>query len=292
MMKKSFAYGSFALLILVGVNCGGGGGTSVTVSSFCNQKAEKECGTATTGVASNCGATVAACTAARVTVCLAATAAQMSLTRPFHPENISACLSKTAAAYQAATVTPALRLAMDEACARVFSGSNKGAATDPACTNDYECVSPLICDRAICAKKTSSAANDFCNDPGATCPTDQYCTGVSPAAKCTPKKTAGLACSATAPCIDTLRCAAGACVDKVAIGLACTSDDDCAVTAPYCDPFNGNKCYRGFTPSIGTNECAAFGATDTGGGGAPGGVGGAAGGAGGSGDTGGAGGAG
>ena len=44
--------------------------------------------------------------------------------------------------------------------------------------------------------------------------------------------------------------------------VACGSDDDCAADAPYCDPYSTCRCRPGFLPTIGANECVAFGATD------------------------------
>src|SRR5437667_7539008 len=120
MMNKIFSYGGLVLLAVAGLSCGSSG-TPPTVMSFCAQKAEKECGTETKGVAASCGATLVACKAARVAACTAWAATQESPTRPFRPENIGNCLSKTADAYSTVTVVPSKRAEMDEACARVFS---------------------------------------------------------------------------------------------------------------------------------------------------------------------------
>jgi hypothetical protein len=185
----------------------------------------------------------------------------MSALRPFRPEHIAACLSKTGLAYSVSIVTPALRAAMDDACQRVFSGSNAGGVSDAACMNSYECAPALVCDRALCAPTSKAAANDPCNEPGAVCPASQFCGGDAPLRRCADKRLTGQACDAATPCLDTLRCAAGLCADKVMIGGACGSDNDCAAVAPYCDPYNGNRCYQGFKPSLGTAECSAFGAS-------------------------------
>lgn len=270
-------------MALVGVGAFGTGcgksDSPPTIASFCAQKAEKECGTKDKGVALDCGATVAACTTLRAAAC-SGIATQQSLSHPLRADAIQNCLDKTGAAYSQMIITPALRDAADDACARVFSGTNQGKPTDPACTNDSDCGSGLICDRTICAAPVVVAANARCNNPGETCPSNQYCAGVYPQQICTDKKPAGVACDAATPCLDTLRCVNALCVDRVGIRGACLSDADCAPTAPYCDAYNGNECFAGFTPASagGTNECTAYG-------GPAGGVGGASGAAGGAGGT-------
>ena len=249
---------------LVGVGVFGSGcsksDSSPTIVSFCAQKAEKECGTKDKGVAKDCGATVTACTAARAAACTSV-ATQESLIHPLRADAIANCLSKTDAAYSADVITPALRAAADDACARVFSGMNKGAVTDPACTSDEDCDTGLICDRTICAMPMSVAAGARCNNPGETCPVTQYCTGVYPQQLCTDKGGAATACDAATPCLDTLRCVGGVCAAKVPPRGACVTDSDCSADAPYCDPYNGSVCFSGFEPTSagGTNECVAFG---------------------------------
>lgn len=253
-----------------------------TITSFCAQKAEKECGTKDKGVAHDCGSTV--CNTVRAAACVTI-ATQQSMTHPLRADAIANCLSKTDAAYSQMTITPALRAAADDACARVFSGMNKGLATDPACASTYDCDTGLICDRTICAAPVTVVANARCNNPGEMCPATQYCAGVYPQQICTDKKAAGTACDVSTPCLDTLRCVNALCVDRVGTRGACTTDADCAPTAPYCDPYNGYECFSGFSPASagGTNECVSFGGPigGTGAGGAAGGAGGSSSGAGG-----------
>src|SRR3954471_12221056 len=107
MMNKIFVCGSLVLLTVAGVACGKS--TPASEMSFCAQKAEKECGTDTKGVAVSCGATVAACKAVRAAACAAWIPTQESATRPFRPENIGNCLNKTTDAYASVTVLPAKR---------------------------------------------------------------------------------------------------------------------------------------------------------------------------------------
>jgi hypothetical protein len=256
-------------LVTLGLGCNGGSGTT-TQSDFCAQKADRECA----GVHNLCVSSTTACQALRISACNAFAAEQQAMpnaiARPFRPDKVADCLSKTSTVYAKSTITPADRLPMDVACARVFSGKKTTTDTDKSCTNDYECDGDLVCDPDFlqCATKNMVAANAGCNNPGEVCPTDQYCVG-SPRA-CTPKGAMGVMCDATHPCVETLRCAVtGLCVSRVDVGGACTSDDDCAVASPYCDTYNGSICTTGFTPSIGTRECvvAYAGATPGGSGG-------------------------
>jgi len=262
MTLKTLRGGAALVIGLVGA-LGTGCGKSdspPTIATFCAQKAEKECGTKDKGVAHDCGATLSACTTLRTAACMAL-ATQQSVTHPLRADAIANCLSKTEAAYSQMTITPALRAAADDACARVFSGMNKGQPTDPACASSSDCDTGLICDRTVCAAPVVVAANARCNNPGETCPATQYCAGIYPQQICTDKKAAGTACDAATPCLDTLRCVNGACVARVSTRGACTTDADCDPSAPYCDPYNGNACFLGFAPASagGTNECVAFG---------------------------------
>jgi hypothetical protein len=250
--------GTLAVLLAFGVSCGGG--DPMTQTEFCAEKATKECD----GVAAACLSDPAACKARRVTACEEFAAAQQAapsspLLRPFRPDRASACVSKAAEVYKKSPITPADRAALDDVCARVFAGSNKGV--DAPCDNDYECDGGQICDAQykICAKKTTVSANGGCNNPGEVCPADQFCGTASPR-KCVPRLTADMACDPTNPCASTLRCAEGVCAKRLNRGDACTSDSDCAPSDPYCDTFNGSRCTVGFIPSTGSNECVeAFG---------------------------------
>ena len=238
----------------------------MTQAEFCAQKATKEC----EGVATACLSDMAACKASRVAACQEFAEAQQAppssaLLRPFRPDKAGACISKAAEVYKKTTITPDDRAALDDVCARVFSAPRTGAA----CTNDYECDESQTCDPLFnpCAKKKTVAADDFCNNPGDTCPAPQFCNMAVPR-KCVPRLTANMACDATNPCIDSLTCAAGVCSVGAGSGKPCTADSDCATASPYCDPYNGNICTPGFTPSTGGRECvAAFGGADTAGGG-------------------------
>jgi hypothetical protein len=257
----------------------------MTQAEFCAQKASKEC----EGVSLACLSDAPACKAARVQACedfamAQQTAPSSPALRPFRADKAAACISKAAEVYKKSPITPADRSALDEVCARVFSGTRKDTDPDPSCNFDYECDSPQICDIwfKTCAKKRVVEASAGCNNPGEVCPSEQFCAAPTPH-KCMPKLTAGMACDdETNPCLDTLRCAAGVCAAPVVTaGKACSTNSDCVSTAPYCDSYNGSICTPGFIPSPGSNECvAAFGGVDTtgaSGGASGGGTGGAAG---------------
>ena len=261
------------MLTIIGAGCGSKGGAALTLSGFCDEKAANECG-ATGGVAANCVVTPATCKAARIKVCMDGAAAIAQLyptTRPFNASKAPACLNQTTTTYAKSTITPGDRAATDALCQQVFSGSKK---MGESCANDYECDPgmTLICDlkldSPVCAKKMVVAKDAFCSSPGATCPTGQYCTiptGMTQLT-CMNRKATGETCDgATAPCLETLRCAAGTagtstCAAKVDGAMPCLVDSDCAPAAPYCDSYAGLKCDPGFRPAVGTPECAAFGA--------------------------------
>jgi hypothetical protein len=262
----AFAYGLFAIVTLVGASCKSDD-PPPTIAAFCAQKADRDCGTATKGMAVNCVADLAACKATRAAICVAWAQTQVSATRPLRPENIENCLNKSSEAYAGLVVTPDKVAAMTDACNRVFSGNNKGEAKDPPCQSDYDCAAGLVCDQAYCVRKTVPGINGFCSDPGVVCPANQYCAAVGALKKCAPSAQAGEPCNAATPCADAFRCgSAGTCVAKATTNMACGSNADCAVEAPYCDPYRptGCSCRPGFLADPGNPECATFGNTTSG----------------------------
>ena len=200
----AFACGISAVLTLVGPSCKSDD-PPPTVTSFCTQKADRECGTATKGMAANCGADLATCKATRASICVTRAQTQLSATRPIRPENIENCLNKTSEAYSGTIVTPDKVAIMNDACDRVFSG-NIPAGSVLACQSDYDCAVGAICDQAFCVKKTAPGVNGFCSDPGTVCPANQYCALVGTFKKCVPSKQAGEVCGDGVPCADALRC--------------------------------------------------------------------------------------
>jgi hypothetical protein len=268
MKTRISRFGWMTVLVALGLSCGGSDG-GLTQTEFCKQKAAKECG----AVAMRCIADDDACKAARVLACEAFAEAQQAppssaVLRPFRPDKASACINKAGEVYAKLTITPADRDALDDVCARVFSGSRKDTDAEHSCHNDYECDAGYICDVGFdtCAKKTAVIADAYCNNPGDVCPVDQFCAQLA-LRRCTERLGADMACDPTNPCESTLRCTAGVCAVRVGLGKTCASNADCLPIAPYCDTFNGSICTGGFTPSTGSKECVdAFGGVDTGGG--------------------------
>jgi hypothetical protein len=78
---------------------------------------------------------------------------------------------------------------------------------------------------------------------------------------CLAKGAQNAACSATAPCIETLRCdgVTGTCQPRLMSGEACGTTDDCASASPYCDQAIGCKCDIGLSFGAGSLTCADYG---------------------------------
>jgi hypothetical protein len=268
----------FAAMFGLLAGCGGGGSsTPITESAFCEQKADAEC-----QVTDRCGSTKAACTAERMALCTAfASAAKASGKRFFVAANVGTCINKTTAVYaKTSAITPADTADIDDACNYVFQGT--GEVQIAECTVKYDCAGRVICDKGFCANATTNAVNAPCAGPGAVCAAGSYCApNASGNLVCTAKGMSGAACSATAPCLETLRCN-GTCGERLPMNSACTSNDDCAATAPYCDPYAGNVCFSGLFFAPNSSSCADFGGSSSAGtGGTTGGSGGGTGGSGG-----------
>jgi hypothetical protein len=281
----------FAAMFGLLAGCGGGGSSKpLTESDFCAQKADAEC-----QVTDRCVTTKDACKAERMALCTAfASAAKASGKRKFVAENVGTCINKTTAVFaKTSAITPADTADMDDACNYVFQGT--GEVQIAECTVKYDCAGRVVCDKGFCANATTSAVNAPCAGPGAVCAMGSYCApNASGNLVCTAKGMTGATCSATAPCLETLRCASGTCRDRLEAGSDCTSNDDCLAAAPYCDPYAGNKCDTGLFFAPNSTSCDDFGVTGgtpgTGGsggaGGSGGGTGGGAGGRGGGGGSG------
>jgi uncharacterized membrane protein YgcG len=272
------------IAILLAPSCGGSG-SALTVNDFCPQKAMHECA----GIAANCSVSMSTCVAARVIACtkVVMSIENSPIPRPFRPENVAACVNQAQIVYSKTTIAPADLDPLDVLCQRVFSGKLKAGAT--CVSSDYECDSMLICDPTfkVCATPTV-VTGMYCNNPGETCPMGKYCTMVGATRQCQPLQTSGQSCDDTMPCLETLRCSASTmkCADKATVGQNCLSDDDCsaAMMVPYCDPYYGNTCDKGFQPTRSAPQCIDFGGMPMGGLGGASGTGGA-GGAGGGGGT-------
>ncbi len=258
-MNRQRATGSFIFLAasLAGA-CGGGGGSTdkySTADKFCEAKGEEEC-----QVAPRCGVTEASCLAARKAECLRVVAASTTAVRQYRPGHAQACIDKTRSVYQANVITPADFAVLNDVCARVVQGEVKAQA---ACTVSYDCEKSLICDKMFCASRVVKSGGQPCASAGEVCAAGSYCSGAGAAQQCAAKKAMGDACNPALPCLETLRChpTLNTCQPRLALGEACVSSDDCAAAAPFCDPFNGNKCSPGLSFASMAPSCGAYGGT-------------------------------
>jgi hypothetical protein len=251
-----------AMSPLLASSCGGGGSAKpATVTDFCDAYAAAVC-----QVSNACGGdpSVDTCKAAQKMNCAAmAMNATASGMRVFTPANMSACTSLTNNLYSQNTpITPTQMDAATDKCNYVFQGTvMKGAS----CTTKYDCAGTpgtVICDKGVCATQTLKNLGDGCSDAGAVCNTGSYCKmGTNGFYTCVAKVGATMACDATTPCLESLRCSSlGKCTDRVGMGMMCASNSDCASTAPFCDPFaNGGTCDAGLRFAPGSASCAQFG---------------------------------
>jgi len=223
-------------------------------SSFCDAFATAECN----NLAAQCVTTADVCHTNAKTTCI--TNGQAA-GRPYQSSHAQDCLDKTNALYAAKTISATDAAAQAESCGRVFSGN---AQKNAACAVDFDCTGDLICDKKVCATKVTKNAGDQCNNAGEVCPDGTYCgdpanTGLR---SCVADAASGAACSASLPCVSTLRCTLATppatCQPKVNIGAPCTTDSDCPTTTtpPYCDPVS-SKCTPLFT--AGTKSCKDLG---------------------------------
>jgi hypothetical protein len=163
--------------------------------------------------------------------------------RTFQPSNAQSCLDQVNNVYgklQQGTV--ALKASesqsLDLVCKDVYRG---GRLANEACNADEDCIMGLICDASKgtptgrCGAKTEVSAGAGCANIGEVCPTGSYCGNSAGIFVCQPKMDLAMPCSATVPCIESLRCAGGLCLAQLALGEACTADQDCATG--FCEPY-------------------------------------------------------
>jgi hypothetical protein len=270
MIRSWKLLGSFVVVAAACVSlwipgCGGGGSsTPITVGAFCQQKADKEC-----QVTTRCGnATPSACSLQRVAVCMAFANAATVAPRVFHPENVNACVNKTNSVYTKATaILPSDLADLDDVCNYVFQGNST-----TTCAVKYDCATASkICDKGRCADKVTKNKDQLCGNPGEVCATGSYCKldTASTTYTCVAKGAQGAACDAATPCVEALRCDSTAtCQPRANPTETCATNDDCATTAPYCDPYIGHKCDSGLSFGGGAAACVDYGAgasTGTGG---------------------------
>ena len=253
-MKKVFGL----LLAAVGVAAGlAGCSTDATdpypsADSYCSARADAECAQ----VAASCGATVDACKTKRKTLCTDAATKATSAGRAYASSQVQGCIDKTKEIYAKRNITPDDLTVQNETCEKVFAGS---IAKGKSCTQAFDCAGGLICDRGVCAEKSTKSLGDGCANPGEVCATGSFCgKGTNDFQQCLAKKTTGEACSDKLPCNENTRCGAGVCVDRLGPGQTCTVDLDCGTQAPLCDP-GSKKCAAGLQLAIGTATCKEFG---------------------------------
>jgi hypothetical protein len=238
------------------------------VTSFCTAKAQAEC-----QIASTCGLTSATdCVTAREALCNEdADAAEKtgSGMREYTQANAKACIDKANAVFgNGVTTIPFAQLvghgSETDVCEHVFAGdvpTNKDCTTSYDCSDTGDICTPTLPGSTIliCAPPSAVALGAFCQDPGAQCAAGSYCTMPSSggAYMCVAEQQQGQSC-ASAPCADTERCVGGACMPRAQANEQCASDDDCAPTAPYCDPYVGNLCEQGLSLAVQSPDCKGF----------------------------------
>jgi hypothetical protein len=235
----------------------GDGPHVITEDEFCAMKAEAEC-----QVVPRCATvSMSGCVEGRKALCLSAGALARTGGRTFQPDHVQDCLDKTNATYAKVVLTPADLAALDDVCGYVNQGD---VGRLGACTTKYDCaVATLICDKGLCSERVVKAANALCSNPGDTCAAGSVCAKTAGVAfACAPRGALGEACDAGTRCLETLRCAAGKCAARLGAGEGCTSNDDCAASSPFCDPFASNRCDAGLTFAAGGPSCALFGGGD------------------------------
>lgn len=245
-----------AAVALVSLACGSSdsGPKYPDVASFCNQWATEEC-----QVASRCAAPSATCQSERQADCQSFAAAATTGSRTYTPGSAETCINKIHDIYSGAAtgsaITPTQISDMNDVCSRAFSGT---VGSLKACGDSYDCANGLICDKGLCASSVTKNQGDLCGNPGEVCAAGSYCAANNSVSQCAAKGAQGAACSATLPCVESLRCD-NTCGPLFGAGTSCATSADCASDAPYCDPNIGNKCDLGETFAAGAAACKAFG---------------------------------
>jgi hypothetical protein len=218
-----------------------------SADSFCAGKADAECKVG----AEVCGATLDACKAKRTSVCQGVASSATGGGGTYRPQNAEKCINDTTTLYASKVVDLTKEKEVDEICARVFAGAKKKNAN---CTTSFECESPLICDRNLCAEKVPKAIDEACNNPGDTCATGTYCGPRGGSNFCIKKNDLGDTCGTSTPCLENLRCLTpDGCAERLEAGATCNGNTDCK--SGFCDP-GPKKCAAKLVP--GENGCADF----------------------------------
>jgi hypothetical protein len=219
--------------------------------SFCEARAKEEC-----QVTARCGVTEVACLTARKQACSSFVTQSTGGSRQYRSANAEGCVNKVHDVYSGtAPITPAIQGEIDAACSKVFQGTTKELG---ACEATIDCEGDLICDKKLCANKVTKNSGELCGNPGEICASGSFCDTSGGAAQCKAKKGRDEVCNDKAPCKEDLRCN-NTCRDRFVAGESCGSNDDCAASAPFCDPTNSNKCGAGLIFAPGAGSCKAYG---------------------------------
>jgi hypothetical protein len=250
-IRSWLALGGFAVISMAACSSTPDAVKYPSVDSFCSEKANQEC-----QVAAKCAATMDSCVSARKAQCAsdAAAASSSGSSRQYRAANAQACVDKTHDSFSKdGTISPTDLKTLRETCGRVFTGSQKALQ---ACVSDFDCEGSMICSKLLCAMPSSKSKGAGCASAGDQCEAGSFCNEAGAASVCLAKKASGESCSMTAPCLEDLRCN-NVCGPRFASGVACATDDDCASSAPYCDPAINNKCDAGLIFAPGAAACKA-----------------------------------
>ncbi|MDX2024174.1 MAG: hypothetical protein SF187_28290 [Deltaproteobacteria bacterium] len=215
-------------------SCGGGdSGEPFTEDVYCNQRAAAECDGLAACAFSDSQKT--ACISTRKGNCVQeANALKMPPARVFREAKGLKCISDSKRLFTA-IITAQNWQSLRETCSRTFEGVGKAGDT---CNIGLDCEAGLICDKGVCGPAKVVGIDALCSNPGEQCGAGQYCGKADAFYKCTARGASNSACDATKPCLESLRCVAGACKERLATGDKCTGDGDCAAGL-VCDPFLG-----------------------------------------------------
>jgi hypothetical protein len=254
-------------LLLVGCG-GGGGGTPLTPSVYCAERAVAICKQPI--VACSPGLEKTKCETDQAALCAAENAAVVA-PRVFTVANVSKCVSTASNIFSHAgndPITPAQLDTVVDACAYVYQGT---VPDNMPCTVKYDCLTGRICDKSICHAEKKVNKGESCGNPGEVCNKGSYCLENSAHVfTCVAKAGAGEACGPTTPCLeDTLHCVSGLCAKRAVLGEDCATNDDCSTVetngptgkieaAPYCNPFASWTCSKNLTFSPGSDSCTMF----------------------------------
>jgi hypothetical protein len=229
-------------------------------SDFTTEYAKRVCD----GVSSACLIPATSCTAGQLSARALVDQAAVGAGRVFMSANAEVCLAKVNAVYgqlkqHLIGLTAADLQGVQDSCADVYRGLR--VARGP-CAVDQDCVSGLICDASkgtptgMCAVKSEKVEGVGCANLGETCAPGFYCSNSTGVLACEARPGLAAACSATTPCLETLRCAAGICVAQLELGNPCTTDQDCSTG--LCEPY-AHKCADDVRYAQGTPACQAMG---------------------------------